>query len=133
MKGKPCPICGKTWCFCESHKFKAEVSHVFYGRTLAQANRALKKFYNSGGRELMGASMATYPGSATKNEYDKGLMKEIVRLFVSLRVSYGYTEEAIQEELNNLFPRIEEEVSIYYQELNAEMAYERAREEGRTG
>jgi glutamate dehydrogenase/leucine dehydrogenase len=60
-------------------------------------------------------------------------MNDIVHSFVSLRVSYGYTEDEIQEELDNLMGRIEEAVEQYYQELNAEMAYERIREEGSQG
>lgn len=128
-KEKKCPICrGQTFCNCENKKFIADIVFHFSGKDKEEVTKRLKDF-RANVQDLNGASMASFPGQVHENRYDKEVMDKIVDKFVSLVVNYNYTDDEIEEELANLKGRIDEEVTQYYNESQAEAAYERHKED----
>ena len=128
-KEKECPICrGQTFCNCKDKKFIADIVFHFSGANEKEVNKRLSEF-KAKVSDLGKASTASYPGASHKNRYDKEIMDKIVDKFVSLVVRYNYTDDEIEEELQNLKGRIDEEVKQHYQEMEADMAYDRMKDE----
>lgn len=126
---KECPICrGQSFCNCKNQKFIADIVFHFSGEKEAEVNKRLNEF-KAKISDFGGASMASYPGASHKNRYDKEIMDKIVDKFVTLMVSYGYTEDEIEEELSNLKGRIDEGVEQYYQEMATDAAYDQMKDD----
>lgn len=127
---KVCNICGRTTCLCDYKRFIAKVDFLFEAKTEKECNKKLQKFYDGLKKaDLKGYSRATYPGACHKNGYGADVYKQIVEKFAKLVISYGYDQEQISKLIDGLMDDVEAEVSQQREDLEADMAYERMKEE----